>query len=332
LVEQRIENPRVAGSIPALGTTLHPDDKVAVTGPVAFSVVIPTRDRPHMLRAAVASALRDVDASGEVIVIDDTSTTPARTVLCDLADALSAQRLRILNLPSPAQGAGAARNLGLQAARGRVVFFLDDDDRAAPGYFRHVLDRADAACGFGFSAILMAGRSALDPPSPVRARFAEGAIPAVAPLRKKLCGFGMGFWIRADVARQIGAIDCDLSINEDTDYLCRLIRSGVRGWYSARPGVILGRHDGATGDLRNLTARTTAAERARCMRIVCERFPEFRRHLGPSYLRHCARSGSFAEAWRFIRAQPLRSDRARLTIFLVVKACARGLTGTLQRG
>lgn len=97
-----------------------------------ISVILPTRDRSSLLKRALASVLGQTGVSFEVLLVDNNRRDPP------VADAIARQpafadpRLRIL----PARGAGtaaAARNVGLAAARGRWVTFLDDDDEYAPG-------------------------------------------------------------------------------------------------------------------------------------------------------------------------------------------------------
>jgi len=92
------------------------------------SVIIPTLGRPS-LHEAVASA-RAQGVPVEVIVIDDSSGTlsagavPAGVVLLHTAGRV---------------GAAAARNLGMQAATGEVIAFLDDDDTWRPGHLQDAL-------------------------------------------------------------------------------------------------------------------------------------------------------------------------------------------------
>jgi glycosyltransferase involved in cell wall biosynthesis len=88
-----------------------------------FSVIVPTYDRPTYLREAVESVLSQSISDLEVIVIDDGSPTP----LGDLAD----ERVRVIHHVSN-HGPAAARNSGLEAATGRYITFLDDDDLYLP--------------------------------------------------------------------------------------------------------------------------------------------------------------------------------------------------------
>jgi glycosyltransferase involved in cell wall biosynthesis len=105
----------------------------------AVSVVVPARDAARTIGAALDSALHGQDVPLEVIVIDDGS--------CDgTAERVSARlpaepRLRLLRTAGAA-GASAARNLGIEAARGAWIAPLDADDRFAPGRLARLLSLA----------------------------------------------------------------------------------------------------------------------------------------------------------------------------------------------
>ncbi|MEC4817553.1 MAG: glycosyltransferase family 2 protein [Scytonema sp. PMC 1069.18] len=88
-----------------------------------LSVIIPTHNRPNLLPLAVNSVLAQTLDDLEIIVVDDASERPP--------DLPSDSRLRFLRLSEP-QGGAAARNIGTEAARGRWVTYLDDDDRLLP--------------------------------------------------------------------------------------------------------------------------------------------------------------------------------------------------------
>ena len=95
------------------------------------SIVIPSRNRPELLRRAAASALGQSFEDLEVVVVDDASETPVALP--------EDRRLRIVRLPRQSGGA-AARNAGLRAARGRWIAFLDDDDTLLPEMVEVSLD------------------------------------------------------------------------------------------------------------------------------------------------------------------------------------------------
>ncbi|HSM84199.1 MAG TPA: glycosyltransferase [Nodosilinea sp.] len=88
-----------------------------------LSIIIPTHNRPQLLPLAVQSALGQTYADLEVVVVDDASTPPVELP----AD----PRLRVIRL-EPGRGGAGARNAGTEAARGRWVTYLDDDDCLLP--------------------------------------------------------------------------------------------------------------------------------------------------------------------------------------------------------
>lgn len=96
--------------------------------PPTFSVVIPTRNRPHLVARALHSVLAQTITDMEVIVVDDGSDEKARGELLALLENKSG--VRLLQLPARPHGHGPAfvRNVGAEAATGRYLCFLDDDD------------------------------------------------------------------------------------------------------------------------------------------------------------------------------------------------------------
>lgn len=120
--------------------------------PVA-TVVVPTYDRPVLLREAVDSALAQTVEDVEVVVVDDASPTPVA-----LPDH---PRLRVVRLERNGGGA-AARNAGLAEARGRWITYLDDDDLLRPAHLE----------------VALAGLEACDLPEPVAALTGTAVISA----------------------------------------------------------------------------------------------------------------------------------------------------------
>lgn len=88
-----------------------------------LSIIIPTYNRPHLLPRAVRSALEQTVENFEVIVVDDASTKPVNLP--------EDPRLQIIRL-SVNSGGAVARNMGLKAAKGKWVTYLDDDDQLLP--------------------------------------------------------------------------------------------------------------------------------------------------------------------------------------------------------
>lgn len=87
-------------------------------------MVIPTRGRPQWVVCAVESALRQSCAPFEVIVVVDGPDIETVRALKGFED----ERLQVIALDENV-GGSEARNIGMYAARGEWIAFLDDDDR-----------------------------------------------------------------------------------------------------------------------------------------------------------------------------------------------------------
>jgi GT2 family glycosyltransferase len=108
---------------------LSPEAPPADTKEVTFSVVIPTLRRGQMLRMTLEGLLACDPRPAEVIVIDADPERSAQNIVDELAGDDESCRLRYL---TSAPGLAAQRNLGVDAATGDVLVFLDDDVRIAP--------------------------------------------------------------------------------------------------------------------------------------------------------------------------------------------------------
>ncbi len=86
------------------------------------SIIIPTFNRAGFICRAVDSVLKQSFEDTQLIVVDDGSRDDPRRLLSKYND----KRLRYIYQEN--RGVSAARNTGLDAAKGRYVAFLDSDD------------------------------------------------------------------------------------------------------------------------------------------------------------------------------------------------------------
>lgn len=104
------------------------------------SVIVPAYKVENYVERAVQSALRQEGVAVEVLVIDDCS--PDRTL--EVASNIRDPRVKVMSMAANG-GPSAARNLGIEAARGRWIALLDGDDAYQAGRLRKLLDRAEGA-------------------------------------------------------------------------------------------------------------------------------------------------------------------------------------------
>ncbi|MET7641134.1 glycosyltransferase family 2 protein [Streptomyces sp. NPDC005438] len=93
------------------------------------SVVMPVYNSATTLGAAIRSVLTQTQADLELLITDDQSTDGSMDLLMEFAR----QDKRVLPESAPERGgAGRARNLAINRARGDYVAFLDSDDMWLP--------------------------------------------------------------------------------------------------------------------------------------------------------------------------------------------------------
>jgi GT2 family glycosyltransferase len=101
---------------------------------VRVSVVVPTKNRPALLAETVRALLAQTVAAEELIIVDQSLTEEGRCAVTALVEAAPApSRPALVYIWDRAiNGAAAARNAGLDRARGDIVVFCDDDVAPEP--------------------------------------------------------------------------------------------------------------------------------------------------------------------------------------------------------
>ena len=92
------------------------------------SIVIPIFNRADTIGRAIESCLAQTYRTFEIVLVDDCSTDDLSSALQGSVDD---ERIRLIKHPFN-QGVSAARNSGVQNARGDLVAFLDSDDAWYP--------------------------------------------------------------------------------------------------------------------------------------------------------------------------------------------------------
>jgi len=87
-----------------------------------LSIIIPTYNRPALLKTAIQSVLAQTNDNWELIIIDDGSNPKANVVIKEFNDS------RITYFYQENKGRSIARNKGISLAQGKYIAFLDDDD------------------------------------------------------------------------------------------------------------------------------------------------------------------------------------------------------------
>lgn len=211
------------------------------------SVVIPTVGR-ESVGEAVDSALRQTVPPDEVIVAADLASAPESM---DFAD----ERVRTV-VTGGGRGGNGARQIGVDAARGDVIAFLDDDDRWYPNKLEVQLPLLLAARARGRCAVISAELEVVDqsgrpratlPRRPIR----EGQSVADYLFKRREIAWGEALMSSSMllVDRTLLTrvpLDRSLRMHQDWDWLVRVSQE-PDVYFATAPGPLLAYRDQARG-------------------------------------------------------------------------------------
>ena len=199
------------------------------------SVIIPTYRRPAELERALRSVLDQNFSDIEVIVVDDNPPDSAERRRTEELLGRTSGPLRHLKNDTPLGGAGA-RNVGIQAAGGQFIAFLDDDDQWLPGKLQKQMDLfaglAEDVCSVdtGFYEIDQRRGTTRTVMPALRGEIFDALLVKHKGRAPKLSSMVC----RAAALRRVGGFDEQLPSRQDLDLYLRLARH-YRFEYIAEP-------------------------------------------------------------------------------------------------
>ena len=170
------------------------------------SVIIPVYNGARYLGAALESVFAQTYREFEVIVVDDGSTDESGVIAQGFRD--------VRYLQQPNQGVAAARNHGLEAARGEFFAFLDQDDLWTPDKLKLQVEYLLSHPDVGYT--LTQQKYFLDPGGTLPAWFRKELFDSVHP------GWVLGtLVVRRTIFEQIGNFATGYSAANDSDWFFR---------------------------------------------------------------------------------------------------------------
>lgn len=106
-----------------------------------FSVIVPVYNVADYLPACMESLLAQRCEDWEIILVDDGATDGKCPALCDEYAARHPELVRVIHQANG--GLGAARNTGIEAAKGEYLLFVDSDDTVAPDTLARLSEEID---------------------------------------------------------------------------------------------------------------------------------------------------------------------------------------------
>ncbi len=215
------------------------------------TVIIPTYNRAHLIKDAVESVLNQAYQNFELIVIDDGSTDNTKEFLRGYKD-----KLRYLYQEN--QGRSAARNYGINLAKGEFIAFLDSDDIWFPDKLARqvpILESAppDVVLVHGYKCIVDKNLQPL-PGWEFKLRnlytLAERGEETYFNYLKSPCIFTSTILVRIKALLEINGYDISIQGREDLDLYLRLLLKGYYFTFISEPALIKYRfHENNTNEI-----------------------------------------------------------------------------------
>jgi glycosyltransferase involved in cell wall biosynthesis len=302
------------------------------------SIIIPTYNSARFIGDAVDSALAQTYPHCEIIVVDDGSTDETQTLLAEhYGD-------RIRTISQENRGAAAARNTGIQAARGMLIQFCDADDQLLPekvarGVAVFVQQPAITLLYTLCDHVEADGRTRIvtpHPPLPSGDVFCD-------LLNGPLGNFVVtsSVMARRDALVKAGGFNEDLPVAQDWELWLRLSASApaaglneVLVYYRQQPG---GLHTDpvamAEDRLKVIQLVRDIPERQRCLDdATYDRLEAARYHrVALAYWRHGRRADARQAFWAAIRLDPRHATVRRLYVLLTYGLSARVASAFVAR-
>lgn len=184
------------------------------------SVVVPTYGRPESIVEAVSSVREQTYERVELVVVDDHSPDPVeprvRSLNLDRFEAVQCIR------HDENRGAPAARRTGIEAASGRYVAFLDDDDAWEPDKLERqigALESAGADAGVAYCGMRVVDGSG----ETIRTQVADVSGDVTKTLLcRNVVGSYTNVLVRAAAIDDVGPPNEDFPTWQDLEWYVRL--------------------------------------------------------------------------------------------------------------
>jgi len=180
-----------------------------------ISCVIPTHNRQELLKRAIESVITQTYKNLEIIVVDDASQDNTESVVNEYIKRDSRIKYYKNNKPL---GVSGARNVGIQAAKGEFIAFLDDDDE----WSERKISRQMRALE-NYAAVLCSSKTTW---SKTETQYDKPFIELVDLKKGTIFGAGSSLLVRVPIMKNL-LFDEKLDKGEDWDLLIRLSTNNI---------------------------------------------------------------------------------------------------------
>jgi glycosyltransferase involved in cell wall biosynthesis len=214
-----------------------------------FSLIIPTLGRTVELAELLASIVNQKRGDVEVIIVDQNNDALIDPLVASLPSSIN-----VVHLKMTEKNPSVARNAGLDAASGEIVAFPDDDC----WYPSNLLDQVDNWFKANSRYAVLAVGALDDDGVSSGNRWPQDAcdISSLNALRTTFCS---SLFISAVQRSRAVRFDAKLFPGEETDFILRLLATGLRGRFDRELHIHHPRRDMLSGAVSRQRAKKYGA-------------------------------------------------------------------------
>ncbi len=221
-----------------------------------FSLIVPTLGRTTEVGELLASIVLQNRDDLELIVVDQNEDERISPLLNRLP-----KTLRVLHLRATEKNVSAARNAGMAASSGEIIAFPDDDCWYPPS----LLNRVDSWFreNAEYSVLAVGALDAGGVPS--GNRWIQDACD-IGPLNVLRTTFCSSLFVSGLARTRAVHFDPNLNRGEETDFILRLLATGLRGRFDRELHIHHPRRDMLSGTVSRARAVSYGAGMGRLVR------------------------------------------------------------------
>jgi glycosyltransferase involved in cell wall biosynthesis len=210
-----------------------------------FSLIIPTLGRTDELRKMLQSAAAQAPIDIEIIVVDQNDDDRVGKILSELALPVAVNHVRLTR-----KSLSLARNVGLEHATGSFVAFPDDDCWYPSGLLFKIAQWFGNHPRYEILAVGAVDEYGLTSGN----RWFQDACD-IRPINALRTTFSNSLFLRRAALPKEIRFDENLSASEETDYILRLLKVGLRGRFDRSLNIGHPRRDMLSGTVSKERAR-----------------------------------------------------------------------------
>lgn len=232
---------------------------------MSISVIIPIKNRAHLLKSTLDNILNQTLVPSEIIVVDDHSTD-------NLKEVINSYNKQVLVIPSYGVGPGAARNTGYLASTGKYIQFFDSDDLMTLDKLEiqyNQLEKTSAAMAYcpHVKAVEEENGKWKQTDSILYYTAFSNKLRYDQWLIRGACMITQSCLFKRELIEEAGLWRTDLMTHEDLEFLFRIGKAEPYPIHSPIPAVIYRQHEHQITD-KNTTISSRADDQLKAFKLI----------------------------------------------------------------